>query len=296
MKYAFIREQSRAHAVARLCSVLGVSRSGYYEWRDRPASERAQENDRLLARIRVVHREARESYGAVKTWRALRRAGERCGRHRVARLRRAAGIEARRKRRFRLTVERHVVAPPAPNLLERRFAAPARDRVWVGDATFIATRAGWLHLAVLLDLHSRRVVGWAMAARPTLELSLGALRMALARRHPEPGLIHHTDRGAIYASGVYRAELARHGLVASMSRKGDAWDNAVAESFFSTLKNELVHHCRFADHAQARRTIFEWIEAFYNRQRIHAALDFVSPSDYEAHHQIRSFNRPEIRG
>ena len=296
MKYAFIRAQAQQHSVARLCAALGVSRSGYYEWRDRKPSEQAKENERLLRCIRIVHSTARESYGAFKTWQTLRRAGESCGRHRVARLRRQAGIEARRKRRFRLTVERHVVAPPAPNRLKRSFTAPACNRVWVGDATFIATRAGWLHLAVLIDLHSRKVVGWAMSARPTQDLSLDALRMALTHRRPSRGLIHHTDRGSIYASTIYRAELARHGILPSMSRKGDAWDNAVAESFFSTLKNELVHHCRFADHAQARSAIFEWIEAFYNRRRIHATLDFVSPSDYEANKKIRSFNRPENRG
>lgn len=296
MKYAFIRELAREHGVSRLCSALGVSRSGYYEWLDRKPSARARDDARLLARIEEVHREAHESYGALRTWRALRRSGEKCGRHRVARLRRAAGIEARRKRRFRQTVERHVVAPPAPNLLQRRFEAPASDRVWVGDTTAIATRAGWLFLAVLIDLFSRRVVGWAMGERQTLELSLAALRMAIEQRKPRPGLVHHTDQGAIYASPVYREVLERRGLRASMSRKGNAWDNAVAESFFSSLKNELVHHCRFVDQAEARGAVFAWIEGFYNRRRIHSTLDFVSPSDYEARHEIRSSTRPEIRG
>ena len=296
MKYALVAAQAGMHAVARLCAALGVSRSGYYEWRRREPSRRALEDERLLGRIREVHHESRENYGALKTWTVLRRAGESCGRHRVARLRRSAGIEARRKRRFRLTVERHVTAPPAPNRLQRCFAAAAPDRVWVGDATFIATRAGWLHLAVLLDLHARRVVGWAMGERPTLALSLDALAMALARRRPAPGLVHHTDRGAIYTAAGYQAQLARHGMIASMSRKGDAWDNAVAESFFSTLKNELVHHRRFRDRDEARAAVFEWIEVFYNRQRIHAALDFVIPSDYEAQYEIRSSTRPEIRG
>ena len=296
MKYAFIRELVQEHRVTRLCSALGVSRSGYYEWLDRKPSARARDNDRLLARIEAVHREAHESYGVLRTWRALRRAGESCGRHRVARLRRGAGIEAKRKRRFRQTVERHIVAPPAPNLLERNFEASARDRIWVGDTTGIVTRAGWLFLAVLIDLYSRKVVGWAMAERQTLDLSLAALRMAIEQRKPKPGLIHHTDQGSIYASPVYREVLTRRGLRASMSRKGNAWDNAVAESFFSSLKNELVHHCRFANQTEARGAVFAWIEGFYNRRRIHSTLDFVSPSDYEARSNTRSTTRPEIRG
>jgi transposase InsO family protein len=201
VKYAFIRELAREHRVSRLCSALGVSRSGYYEWLDRKPSARARDDARLLARIEEVHREAHESYGALRTWRALRRSGEKCGRHRVARLRRAAGIEARRKRRFRQTVERHVVAPPTPNLLQRRFEAPASDRVWVGDTTAIATRAGWLFLAVLIDLFSRRVVGWAMGERQTLELSLAALRMAIEQRKPRPGLVHRKRRpGTLHTS------------------------------------------------------------------------------------------------
>ena len=296
MKYAFIRELAGEHAITRLCSARGVSRSGYHEWLAREPSARARDDERLLARIEAVHKEAHESYGALRTWRALRREGEGCGRHRVARLRRAAGIEARRKRRFRRTVERHVVAPPAPNLLKRDFGAAARDRVWVGDTTAIATRKGWLFLAVLIDLFSRKVVGWAMAERQTLELSLAALRMALDQRKPGPGLVHHTDQGSIYASPVYREVLARRGLHASMSRKGNAWDNAVAESFFSSLKNELVHHCRFADQAEARSAVFAWIEGFYNRRRIHSTLDFVSPSDYEARNELRSQTCPENRG
>jgi transposase InsO family protein len=296
VKYAFIRGLAQEHSVTRLCSALSVSRSGYYEWLDREPSARARENDRLLARIKAVHHEVHESYGAFRTWRALRRAGESCGRHRVARLRRGAGIEAKRKRRFRQTVERHIVAPPAPNLLERNFEASARDLIWVGDTTYIATRAGWLFLAVLIDLYSRRVVGWAMAERQTLDLSLAALRMAIEQRKPKPGLIHHTDQGSIYASPVYREALTRRGLRASMSRKGNAWDNAVAESFFSSLKNELVHHCRFTNQAEARSAVFTWIEGFYNRRRIHSTLDFVSPSDYEAQSKTHSTIRPEIRG
>ncbi len=296
MKYAFIREMASEHRVSRLCSALGVSRSGYCEWLERAPSARARDDARLLARIEEVHQAAHESYGALRTRHALRRSGEKCGRHRVARLRRAAGIEATRKRRFRQTVERHIVAPPAPNLLQRQFEAPASDRIWVGDTTAIATRAGWLFLAVLIDLFSRKVVGWAMGERQTLDLSLAALRMAIEQRKPRPGLIHHTDQGAIYASPIYREVLERRGLRASMSRKGNAWDNAVAESFFSSLKNELVHHCRFVNQAEARGAVFTWIEGFYNRRRIHSTLDFVSPSDYEARHEIRSPTRPESRG
>ena len=282
MKYAFIRELAGEHAITRLCSALGVSRSGYHEWLAREPSARARDDERLLARIEAVHKEAHESYGALRTWRALRREGEGCGRHRVARLRRAAGIEARRKRRFRRTVERHVVAPPAPNLLKRDFGAAARDRVWVGDTTAIATRKGWLFLAVLIDLFSRKVVGWAMAERQTLDLSLAALRMALDQRKPGPGLVHHTDQGSIYASPVYREVLARHGLHASMSRKGTCWDNACVESFFGTLKRELVYHRRYVTRDEATQDIFEYIEVFYNRKRRHSTLGYDSPAEYEA--------------
>jgi transposase InsO family protein len=281
VKYAFIRRHARLFTIARMCAVLGVSRSGYYEWRDRPESRRATQDRQLLQSIRAVHLESREAYGAYKTWRVLRARGVACGRHRVARLRRQNGIEARRKRRFRVVVEHHKLAPPAPNHLSRRFHVRERDRVWAGDMTVIPTAAGWLHLAVMLDLYSRRVVGWAMGNERGQALSLAALRMATAHRRPKAGLLHHSDQGSAYVGTLYQAQIAQLGAIASMSRKGNAYDNAVVESFFGNLKNELVHHRVFATREQARAEIFDYIEIFYNRQRAHASLQYVSPVDYE---------------
>jgi len=244
VKYAFVRLHREQFGVARICEVLQVSRAGYYEWRQRRPSARAKHDVQLLEDIRRVHYANREAYGAVKTWRALQRQGIACGKHRVARLRRAAGIEALRKRRFRSIVEHHHTPPPAPNLLGQQFAAAGPDRVWVGDVTFVRTRGGLLYLAVLLDLYARYIVGWSMSHRPDVALVLGALNMALLRR-PAVGLIHHTDQGAVYSAAAYRQTMLRHGLRPSMSAKGIAYDNAVAESFFSNLKNELVHHRDF---------------------------------------------------
>lgn len=280
MRYTFIREHEGEHRVRTMCRVLEVSRSGYYGWRERAPSARATANARLLARIRTIHAASRENYGARKTWRALIEAGERCGRNRVARLRQAHGIEAKRLRRFRASyAARQSVF--APNLIARDFRASAPDRVWVGDMTFIPTREGWLHLAVLLDLYSRRVVGWAMGANANRSLVIGALTMAIENRAPRAGLIHHTDQGTLYATGAYRAVLAEHGMLQSMSRKGDCYDNAVAESFFSSLKNELTWHRSFESRSEARRAIFDYIELFYNRSRLHQSLDYVAPIAYE---------------
>lgn len=280
MKYAFVRDHAGQHRVARLCEALGVSRSGYYDWRDRRPSARARYDVQLLSQIREVHRQSREAYGAVKTWRVLNRQGVRCGKHRVARLRRAHGIEALRKRRFRVTVEHHHTPKAAADLVRQRFSAPAPDRIWVGDMTFVRTRAGFLYLAVLLDLYARRVVGWSMSERPDLPLVLAALHMALGRR-PAPGLIHHTDQGVIYSARAYREAMQRHRLIPSMGGKGSAYDNAVAESFFSNLKNELIHHRDFATREHARAAIFDYIEAFYNRTRIHQTLGYRTPDEVE---------------
>ena len=281
MKYAFVDTHRTCWRVERLCAALSVSRSGYYAWRTRPESPRARENRRVLTQIRVIHADAREAYGAVKTWRILRAQGVACGRHRVARLRRAHGIEARRMRRFRLAYQARNSAPAAPNLVARQFQAPAPNRIWAGDITFIPTRRGWLYLAVLLDLYSRRVVGWAMSERRDGQLALDALTMALAHRRPSPGLIHHSDQGIQYTSGVYQARLKTVGLVPSMSRKGNCYDNAVVESFFSTVKNEGTYHQTFHDRDHARAVLFDYIELFYNRQRVHATLDYQSPDAYE---------------
>ena len=267
--------------MCRMCRVLGVSRSGYYAWRERPLSRRSQTNRQLVSEIRRVHEATRGVYGALKTWQQLRAQGICCGKHRVARLRRWYGIEATRRRRFKLTTHSRKGHGGTPDLVQRGFTAPAPNRVWVGDVTCVATREGWLYLAVLLDLYSRKVVGWAMSERINTALVLRALRMAIVTRRPSPGLIHHTDRGAIYAAQEYRALLAAHGMAASMGRTGDCYDNAVAESFFSTVKNELTIEQHYASRRDAQTALFEYIEAFYNRQRIHQTLGYRTPQHIE---------------
>jgi transposase InsO family protein len=281
VRYQFIHDHERRHRVTALCTALAVSRSGYYDWKARPESRRARRNHRLLARIRHIHARSREAYGIIKTWRALHAEGIGCGHNRVARLRRLHGIEARRRRRFRAGQAARNNAPSAPNLLNRQFHVEAADRLWAGDITFVPTREGWLYLAILLDLYSRRVVGWAMSEKQNRQLAIDALTMAIERRNPPPGLIHHTDQGLLYATSAYREILQAHHMIPSMSRKGDCYDNACAESFFSGLKNELIWDCDFRTRREARAAIFEWIEVFYNRQRLHQSLDYVSPVRYE---------------
>lgn len=281
MKYEFIAQHRQQFHLSAMCQVLTVSRSGFYEWQERGPSALTLANRQLLGQIRRLHEQTCKNYGAVKTWRALNQAGIACGKHRVARLRSQAGIEAQRKRRFRITVEHHKLPQAAPDRIERRFHARQPNLVWVGDMTFIRTRAGWLYLAVLLDLYSRRVVGWSMGDRPNEALTLGALNMAIEHRAPKPGLIHHTDQGAIYRSQRYCEQMAKAGMLPSMGSKGSAYDNAVAESFFSNLKNELIHHIDFQSRESARTAIFSYIELFYNRQRIHQTLGYVSPVVFE---------------
>lgn len=278
MRYRFIRDHQSQHCVRAMCRVLEVSRSGFYSWRNRGCSRRAQANVELLSRIEQIHTGSRENYGAFKTWRVLRAEGYFCGRHRVARLRRAHGIEAKRMRRFRATYAiREVEVPPAPNLLERNFSAQSPNQVWVGDATFIPTQEGWLILAVLVDLYARQIVGWSMGRTLNRHLVTDALMMAIHQRRPAAGLIHHTDQGAAYGTASYRAILKHQGMVPSMSRRANCLDNAVAESFFSNLKNELTWHCNFKNRDEARTAIFDYIELFYNRERLHQTNGFVSP-------------------
>lgn len=281
MRYAFIWTQEPHHRVTRLCRALAVSRSGYYAWRHRLMSARATEDQRLVPLLRQLHQEMREGYGAVKLWREATARGIRCGRHRVARLRKLGGLEAKRVRRFRVIVEHHQFPPPAPNVLQQCFATTGLNRVWVGDVTHVPTRAGWLYVAVLLDLCSRRVIGWAMSARPDQQLTLDALAMAVHQRRVRAGLIHHSDQGPQYSALLYQRRLVEMGITPSMSRKGNCYDNAVAESFFSTLKNELIHHQAYHTRDEASREIFGFIEGFYNRQRLHQSLDYLSPLEFE---------------
>lgn len=282
MKYAFVRAHYPEFRVSRMCQVLWISRSGYYDWRSRGESRRSQRDQVLLNEIRKIHHDSKEAYGAIKTWRALRQAGVDCGKNRAARLRRLAAIEARRKRKFRLAYRSRHSAPAAPNLLKWPFRADCPDQIWVTDVTFIPTRSGWLYLAVMIDLHTRLVVGWSMKDRPNQELANEALMMAVEQRRPQPGLIHHSDQGVLYSSGSYLELIQRFGMLRSMSAKGACYDNAVAESFFSSLKNEVVHHRDYHTRDQARSDIFEYIELFYNRRRLHQSLDYQTPTQYDS--------------
>jgi transposase InsO family protein len=263
-----------------MCWVLDVSASGYYDWKKRPLSERKQEEEVLLREIRRAHLDSKESYGTIKIWKSLRSNGLMCGKNRIARLRKQNGIETRRRKRFKVTTISRNTKWIAPNLLNRRFNSDQPNRVWVGDVTFIGTRSGWLYLAVLLDLYSRKVIGWSMSERNNKQLVLNALDMALAQRYSLK-VLHHTDRGALYGSDEYRDRLKKAGIIPSMSRKGDCYDNAVAESFFSTLKNELITGRDFKDRDCARSEIFKFIEVFYNRQRLHQSLGYVTPEMME---------------
>lgn len=265
-----------------MCRVLQVSRSGFYAWQRRGMSARSQANQRLIDRMRLLHQQTREAYGARKMWQLLNREGLSCGRHRVARLRRLAGIVTLRRRRYVRTVQvRQQEPPPIPNRLNQQFAVSMKNRVWAGDLTFVPTRTGWLTVAVLLDLYSRRIVGWAMSSRQTLSVVVEAWWMAWQRRRPAPGLVHHSDQGNQYRATLYQALLARRGVVVSMSRKGNCYDNAPVESFFSTLKNELVRHRQFQDQSEAQIAIEDYIDRFYNRQRLHQALGYRTPEEFE---------------
>ncbi len=282
MKHACIARSQAEYPVILMCRVLGVARSGFYAAQARAASARAQADRRLRLEIQTIHATSRRTYGSPRVHAELRAQGVRCGRKRVARLMRAAGLAARRRRCYRVTTQSRHPHPVAPNVLARRFAVAGPNRVWVGDITYLPTREGWLYLAVLLDLGSRRVVGWAMRATLDRGLPLEALEMALAGRQPARGLLHHSDRGSQYACGEYRALLAAHGVTVSMSRTGNCWDNAVAESFFGTLKTELVEGADWMTRAAARAAVFEYLEVWYNRQRRHSALGYLSPVEYEA--------------
>jgi transposase InsO family protein len=280
-RYRFIHVERAAYPVAILCRVLGVARSAYHAWARRGVSARARADAALTAQIAAVHERSRRTYGAPRVHAELRAAGVRGARKRVARLMRAAGlVGCHRRRRTRTTVA-DPAHTPAPNLVARDFAAPAPDRRWLGDITYLPTGEGWLSLAILLDAHSRRVVGWAMADHLRTELALGALAMALQARRPPPGLVHHTDRGCQYTAAAYRAALAARGLVCSMSRSGDCLDNAMAESCFATLKAEVAEARPWPTRAAARTAVFAWLEVWYNRQRRHSALNYQPPVTFE---------------
>src|SRR4051812_423928 len=280
MKFQFIKDHREDFPVRLMCRVLEASPSGFYDWLERPESPRAAEN-RAVVEIQAIPSDSRRTYGSPRVHASLQDAGCRIGRHRVARLMRDNDIRAKTRRKFRVTTDSRHDHPVAPNRRDRQLAVAAPNTVWVADISYIPTREGWLYLAVVLDLFSRQVVGWAMDRQMPQELTLAALDMALQRRRPLPGCMHHSDRGSQYAAGDYQKQLVQYGMVCSMSRKGNCWDNAPMEGFFHSLKTELVHHCDYQTRDEARRDIFEYIEVFYNRQRRHSTLGHLSPTQFE---------------
>ena len=280
MKYARIDELRQQHPVAAMCRVLEVSESGYHAWRQRPPSARTQENLRLETEIKAAHQRTRETYGPQRLQSDLADHGIPASVYRIKRIRRRLGLRCKQKRKFKATTNSSHTLPLAPNLLDRQFAVAAPDRAWVSDITYVATDEGWLYLAGIKDLFNGELVGYAMSDRMTTTLVSQALFRAVAAKRPAKGLIPHSDRGSQYCSHAYRKQLQQFGMQASMSRKGDCWDNAPMESFWGSLKNELVHHRRFTTREQATREITEYIEIFYNRIRKQARLGYLSPAAF----------------
>jgi putative transposase len=285
MRFQFIQSHARIFHITTMCRVLEVSKAGYYAWRARPLAERVREDRLLSARIRAIYEEAKGRYGSPRVHQELRALGLVCGKHRTARLMRAAGLRAKSARHFRVTTQSEHAHPPAPNVLAREFAVPEPTRaaaapVWMADITYLPTGEGWLYLAVLLERDGRRVVGWALRPHLGRDLALSALEMALQHHRPAGEGMHHSDRGVQYASHAYRQRLQQAGFTLSMSRRGNCWDNAVVESFFATLTKELLLESVFPTRDVARQAVFEFIEVWYNRRRRHSALGYRTPAEY----------------
>jgi putative transposase len=291
MRFQFIKGHRDEFPVVRMCKELEVSPSGYYVWRHRPPSAREMANQELVKKIEAVYNDSYETYGSPRVYRELKAQGVACSENRVARLMRLRGLQAKQVRRYKSTTKRNKKHPVAPNLLKRDFAADRPDHKWLTDITYIPTQEGWLYLAAILDLFPRRILGWAISERMTSDLTLAALKMAIGRRQPGEDLIHHSDQGSQYTDGTYQALLKKHGFQISMNGVGTWYDNAPMESFFGTLKSELVHHRVYRTRDEARTDLFFYIEAFYNRRRRHSSLDYHSPEAYEQlyhkQHQLR---------
>ena len=280
MRYRLIDQHRSQYRIRWMCSALDVSPSGFYAWRARPESARAQTDRRLLERICQIHTDSRQTYGHRRVRAALQAEGYSIGRRRVARLMRRYGVRPKTRRKFRVTTDSKHTHPIAPNRLDRQFHVTAANQVWTTDISYIATAEGWLYLAIVLDLYSRQVIGWAMEATMSQNLTLRALSMALQRQRPQAGLVHHSDRGSQYACQAYQKLLAKHKIVCSMSRKGNCWDNAPTESWFHTLKTEQVYHVSYKTRQEAMLDIFDYIEVFYNRQRRHSTLGYLTPVQF----------------
>jgi putative transposase len=277
-----MKEHSGIFPVKKMASTLRLSRSRYYSWLTSQPNEHKRRDEELIELIKDIHQESRETYGSPRVFRDLGKQGNRCSRKRVARLMRENGIRARQKRKFKATTDSGHDYPVAPNLLNRQFVVALPNKVWVSDITYIWTMEGWLYLCIILDLCSRKAVGWTMESRITTDLTISALSMAVMQRSPEEGLLFHSDRGVQYAAELFRDRLSDYRMIQSMSRKGNCWDNACAESFFATLKTEEVFHRKYRTREEARQSIFEYIAVFYNRQRRHSFLDFQCPEEYES--------------
>jgi putative transposase len=282
--FAWVEERKGEWPVALLCRVLGVSRSGFYAWRNRPPSAAEQRREDLTGELRRIHTQVKRRYGSPRMHAELVARGHACSVNFVADLMRAAGISAKTPRRFVRTTDSNHSLPVADNRLDRQFEVAEPNAVWVADITYIPTGEGWVYLAAVEDLFSRRVVGWSLSESMTSRLAVDALAMAVGRRRPGEGVLAHSDRGSQYASEHYQRVLAGEGIACSMSRKGDCWDNAPMESFFASLKKELVHREEYTTREQAKASIFEYIEVFYNRVRRHSSLGFVSPAEFERTH------------
>lgn len=281
MRYAFVQEEAKTHSVDVLCRVLSVSRSGYYKWSQRPVSQRERTHQQLLPKIKAIFVESRETYGYRRVVAVLREQQENCGKHRVANLMRKLCLCPVMKRRFKATTDSHHTHPVHANILNRQFKPQTSNQSWVSDLTYISTGQGWMYVAVVMDLFSRAIVGWAMDKQMKEELVSDALRMALLRRKMPENLLLHSDRGSQYASRAYQTLLKQYGITCSMSRKGNCWDNAPMESFFKTLKTECVYRQPLQTREEAKARLFDYIEVFYNRQRQHSSLNYLSPMGYE---------------
>lgn len=286
MKFVFIAEKVAVFSIRAMCRVLQVSPSGYYAWLARPRSARDLNNEVLAVEIEAIHEQSRGTYGSPRITRELREQGRHVSKKRVAKRMKESGIQGKKRRRFRKTTDSKHGLPVPPNLLARDFKQDAPNKVWVTDVTAVYTAMGWLYLAAILDLFSRAVVGWATSSHNDTNLALTALEEAVANRKPPPGLIHHSDRGSPYASGDYRKRLDSYGMMASMSRTGDCWDNAVAESFFATIKGDELDHQCYPSHAAANATIDDYITNFYNPVRRHSTIDYLSPDEFELRAQV----------
>ena len=281
MIFQFIDDHRDEFPVSRMCKVLEVSRSGYYAWRKRPPSKREMANQELYKDIKAVYNESGGTYGSPRIYRTLKQRGIACSENRVARLMRLRNLQANQTKTYKTTTKRNPADPVAPNVLQRDFEADRPNQKWLTDITYILTAEGWLYLAAVLDLFSRRIVGWAMSDRMTVDLTLAALKMALHRRQVSPGLIHHSDQGGQYTAHEYQQLLADWGIEVSMNGVGTWYDNAPIESFFGTLKSEWVHHRAYQTRIEARTDLFYYIESFYNRRRLHSSLNYLSPEAYE---------------